>query len=388
MENGPKLGVPEVVLACPRLNMLHIMSPKNADVSLLPATTWPTITTLSLTYATTDITCNQIIEIWKRFPSLKKLDLSPGTSIQSALVVCDYCPTMKGLYISVDDLRIYLTYSDVGTCSEDPGITKLIIRTEDAGGKRCRDTSSIIRRHRNTLEHLEWDMDIRNDTENIAHIQLPRRTKLRLDTPVWQMIRNAPMLEELMLSSMIIINQPHVLDTIPPRLKSLDLRILGCLFGDHKSSLLRYLNRIALQHQLKHLAIHFSITDNDANILDAIYQHRHLECLKVILTNDWDSYRMARFVDGLVRSCTRLSHLQVLCNYPPSTNSMNLLKRLSRLNQFTFPVCGTGEDDSFWNAIRTFPQLKCITLYGPLDAEYARMKHLKQQRPDMKISKW
>lgn len=43
LQGGPMLGVSEVVLACPSLNVLRMVGPNDADVSLLPTTTWPAI---------------------------------------------------------------------------------------------------------------------------------------------------------------------------------------------------------------------------------------------------------------------------------------------------------------------------------------------------------
>lgn len=388
IECGPMLRVPEVVFACPNLRMLKIIEPHDADVSILPATTWPTMTTLSLTYTRTDITCNQIIDIWNRFPSLKRLELYPCSDIQSALIVPEYSPRMKSLHLGMEEMGIRLIFSEEGNGSEDPGITKLIIYTNDGGNKPCRDTSSIVARHHNTLVHLEWDMNTSEDRENIDHLEFPCLKKFGFFGSGLQLLHNAPIMEELMITSQAINMHPQVLDTIPPHLKSLELKFIrvDALDYELKQSLLLYLNRIALQYQLKQLAIHFNNIDSDASILDAVHGHSHLECLKVSVKREWDSYHMERFVDGLVRSCPLLSSLELKCKNAPSTGSINILKRLSHLNQLAFSTHGTGGTDSFWHAIRTFMQLTSITIYPSTAARDPRINYLKQQRPDIKIT--
>lgn len=384
MENGPMLGVPEIVLACPNLTMLRIIEPQDANVSLLLISTWPTLTTLSLTYTHTDITCEQIIAIWERFPSLKKLTLMPCTDIRSPFIVLDYRPTMKSLHLCMEGMGIQLIYSDEGCYSEEPGMTKLMISTDDMAEGSCKDTTSIIKQYHKTLEHLEWDMDTSEDTESIDDLHFPRLTKLGLFTCGWQILRNAPMLQELMFTSKTITTHPQVLDTIPQLLKSLDLKFIGALEYEHEASILRYLHRIAIQHQLRQLVIRFYNTDNEA-ILDAIFRHSHLEDLSVGVKKEWNYYRMQSFIHGLARSCPLLSSLELKCTNAPTTSSMNILKGLPNLNKLTFSINGTADIDSFWDAIESFPQLKCITINPSSIAQDARINHLKRQRPDIKV---
>lgn len=386
METGPDLGVPEIMLACPNLKLLDISNAIDADVTSLPMTTWPTLTTLSLVYTNNPITCDQIIEIWKRFPSLKKLTLSPCTDIQSGLVVSQHCPWMKRLELSLSSLGIELIFWDEGeNTNEEPGITKLIMRTDHRAQERCKDTSTIIRRYHNTLEQLEWDMDTSWDTENIQHLQYPRLKKLGLSWSGWEIPRNAPMLEELMLTSRIISTRPDVLDMIPPHLKKLELKLQGAPYIVDKSSIVRYIGRISLQSQLKELVVRFNSQDNATSVMDAIYRLDQLECLKISFSHVWDPYRMERFFDGLVRACPRLSRLELKCDNAPSIYSMNTLKRLAHLNIFAFSVHGSDGLDGFWDAIRRFSQLKCIRIYPDYAIHNSNIRYLKQERPDMKI---
>ncbi|CDH57625.1 predicted protein [Lichtheimia corymbifera JMRC:FSU:9682] len=53
--DGAVLHIPTIVKACPNLTSLCIHDTPDVDVSSLPMTTWPALTTLSLTFSHTDI---------------------------------------------------------------------------------------------------------------------------------------------------------------------------------------------------------------------------------------------------------------------------------------------------------------------------------------------
>ncbi|KAJ8658023.1 hypothetical protein O0I10_006294 [Lichtheimia ornata] len=259
MEGGPMLSVPKVV---------HYALPLQKP-----------------------ITCDHVIEVWKRFPSLEELELSPCTNVQPALVAPEYYPAMTSVGIFMEGASIRLVYLHEEVYKEESGMSKIVIDTEDFGTDICKDTSSVVKRHHNTLKHLEWDMDTSHDIETIDNIQFPRLTKLCLFSCGWQIIRNAPMLEELALTVGMTSMHPQVLDTMPPNLKSLDLDLNSqhAYDDDDDSPILCYLNRIAIQMRLKKLVIHFNSCNNVAFILDAIHRHDHLECLKIRFTGEWVS---------------------------------------------------------------------------------------------------
>ncbi|KAJ8658054.1 hypothetical protein O0I10_006325 [Lichtheimia ornata] len=340
-EGGPAIDILDVMTACPKLTTLCIYHIMHVNVSSRPMITWPTLTTLTLLFAYNPISCDQIISIWKRFPSLKKLELDPCTDISSTFIVPDYRPSMKSLHLKMSFTGAELIYTDEGNSNEEPGLTKLIIEPfELYAGETCKDTSSIIKRYHNTLEHLEWDMDTSKDTENIEHLQYPRLKKLRL---CWR---------------------PQVVD---------------------KSFLLHYLKRIARQCQLKELLLRLNNTDQIAGILDAIYRYAQLECLKISIDGRWDPNGMEKFFDGLVISCPHLSCLELRNITAPSANTLNTLKRLEHLQRFACSIDGTDNLDDFWDALRTFSQLKHIRMYPIADCHRDRVKSLMGQRPDMKV---
>lgn len=111
----------------------------------------------------------------------------------------------------------------------------------------CKDTTSIVKRYHDTLEHLDWDMDTSQDTETIDSIQFPRLTNFGLFSSGWQVLHSAPMLEELKLTARMINTHLQVLDIIPPHLKSLELDFRRQRIHNHESPILRYFTRIALQ---------------------------------------------------------------------------------------------------------------------------------------------
>ncbi|KAJ8657596.1 hypothetical protein O0I10_006660 [Lichtheimia ornata] len=385
MESGPDLGLAEIVMVCPNLKLLNIRDPADADATSLPMTTWPTLTTLSLLFAHKDITRDQVIAIWKRFPSLKKLQLSPCTDVQSTLLVSEYCPWINRLDVSVYSSGIQLVYSDEENSSEQHGVTKITMAIKHPSGKTCKDTSSIVKKYHNTLEHLEWGMDSSLDTENIEHLQYPRLKKLALCRSGWQIPRYAPLLEELMLTSRIITTHPDVFDMISPHLIKLELKLQGAPQLVDKSSIVRFLGRVALQCQLKELVVRFHSEDNVTSVMDAIYRLDQLECLKISFTRVWDPYRMERFFDRLVKACPLLSRLELKCDNAPSIYSMNTLKGLAHLNMFAFCVYGSDGFDGFWDAIRTFSQLKCIRIYPDYAIHQSKITYLKKECPYLKV---
>ncbi|KAJ8657592.1 hypothetical protein O0I10_006656 [Lichtheimia ornata] len=365
---------------------LKLVEPVDADMSSLPMATWPTLRTLHLYGARKDITCDEIIGIWKRFPSLKELELTSCIDLQSTRFVSEFCPSMKSLNIRMYVMGLKLTYTDdEENNNEVQGVTKLDIDTNDIPDEIVKDISSIIKQHHHTLEHLVWKTDTTHDTEYVGLFQYPRLRKLGLISSGWQIPRNAPLLEELMLTSRIISTQPQVLDMIPPHLNKLELKLEGPLQPVAKSSIERYLTRMSLQCQLKELVVRFNSEDDFTSIMDAIFRHGQLECLKISFTYAWDSDQMERFFHSLVKGCPRLSRLELKCSNAPSTYSITTLKGLAHLNMFAFSIYGSDGIDGFWDALRSFSQLRCLRIYPNAAIYKTNIAYLKEQRPDMKI---
>ncbi|KAJ8657974.1 hypothetical protein O0I10_006245 [Lichtheimia ornata] len=381
---GTTLRVPTIVEACPNLVLLCINDTPDVDVSSLSMATSPTLTTLALTFSHTGITCDQIVEIWKRFQSLKRLELHPCTDIQSALIVLQHAPWISNIdLVMCDDDGIELTFSCEEHPSERIGIKNLTISSETE--KACTNTTSIVKQHHNTLEKIEWVMDTSCDTDTIDDRQYPHLKKLHIYISGWELPRNAPLLEDLIMTSQTIKRHPATLDTIPPNLKKLTLDLKAGLDAASKSSIEHYLDRLA-QHQLKYLTIALDSKDNVDNLLHAIHRHNQLEHLKVTLKGVWNSYSMEQFVHGLVNGCPRLISLELVCHAAPSANTMNSLKHLEHLQQLALLIKGTEDYDNFWNVIPTIRQIKCLVIQDLGPGRDAKVKYLKQQRPDMQIT--
>ncbi|KAI7874118.1 hypothetical protein K492DRAFT_222683 [Lichtheimia hyalospora FSU 10163] len=121
------LPIADIVSTCSNLRSLSVIQPHSADLSSLPMTLWHQMTTLSLTKAANAIKLDQIVGIWKRFPSLKYLRLGPCADLQSAFVVSEYCPSMTSLELRFNNGPVDITYSDQGDSYEEQGITDLSI---------------------------------------------------------------------------------------------------------------------------------------------------------------------------------------------------------------------------------------------------------------------
>lgn len=380
----------DIVSACPNLVTLGIVKPFDADLSSLPMTTWPNMKILSITQARKSISSNQVVEISKRFPSLKRLTLLPCDDTQAALVLPGYCPSISRLQIRMIHNGVQLTYSDEGYPSDQQGITALSIhgflwtRYSD----QDHDIISLLKHYHNQLIHLEWDIVLDINDNDVYSLQYPQLKKLVLNRCGWWIPPNAPILEELEITSDSINTNANALDTISPHTQILKLRLHEATLLSGTPSVEHYLNRLGKEAQLKELVIHFNIIDimdGIGRVLDAICGLNKLTRLEVGFANTWDAYQMERFIDELVKGCPHLSRLEIKCDNAPSTHSVNTLKRLKSLKQMAFSIKGSNDDRKFWTAMQTFSQLKCITIY-PADAiNENEITRLKEQRPDIEI---
>ncbi|CDH57652.1 predicted protein [Lichtheimia corymbifera JMRC:FSU:9682] len=185
-----------------------------------------------------------------------------------------------------------------------------------------------------------------------------------------------------MISATAINDHPDVLHTIPSTLKKLELKLDDLR---DKTAIERYLQRVPHQCQLHELSIEVSNFDSSRQVLMAIPRITTLQHLIIGFRGKWKSDRMERFFDGLADVCPNLLCLEIDAFIAPSAYSINDLKRLERLQRFTFPVNHTGGYDSFWYAIQTFPQLSCIRLYPESDVNMSDIRRLKEHRRGMNI---
>ncbi|CDS10634.1 hypothetical protein LRAMOSA11120 [Lichtheimia ramosa] len=381
VEDESEISLADIFLACPNLISLDLTYPARIELTGIPTMT--KLETLLISYAREEITSDQVIEVFQRFPSLKKLELGPCSDIESALVVSDYCPSMKHLGIVMLDQGVEISFSDQGGACDVQGITHLSIRHSESKATR-QHINSIFNKYQRTLQQITWDIEPDSE-DNIYNIQYPQLKKLYLDNSGWWIPHNAPMLEELSITSKTIDANPTVLDITPPNLKKLELHLDNGYFAD-KKALAEYIGSFSHQSQLQQLDIYFNSHDRVGKVLDAICHLHQLQRLMISFTNAWDAYGLERFIDKLAQKSSQISCLEIRCVNPLSTYSMNALKRLENLKQLAFSIDCTDGNDSIWDSIQTFPQLEWIRVYPSYAADKNQIKRLLQHKPDMKIS--
>lgn len=128
---------------------------------------------------------------------------------------------MKSLELSSYDEGIDLTCKQPRNPGAGVGITHLSLRSTDEPDNSIMDTNAVLKRYRNKLEYIELKMDPDTNDSAIYTIQYPHLKTLHLDNAAWCIPRNAPMLQELTMTTRTINSNSAVLDTIPPNLEKL-----------------------------------------------------------------------------------------------------------------------------------------------------------------------
>ncbi|CDS06431.1 hypothetical protein LRAMOSA08959 [Lichtheimia ramosa] len=382
LRNGPELSLSNMLLTCPNLVSLDMMYPADIDLTRIP--TMPKLETLYISDPQEDITSDKVMEMLQRCPSLKKLELGPCSDIESALVASDYCPSLKHLELSIHRRGVDISCSGLDRACEEQGITHLSITSPREAAEILEDGSSILNKYQRTLQQITWDIE--PDTEDdIYNIQYPQLKKLCLEYSGWWIPRNAPMLEELSITSDTIHVDPAVLDMIPPNLKKLELQLDKAPFLLDKVPLAKYLDRFSHQSQLHQLDIYMNKHDHVEDVLDAICRLHQLQRLMISITDFCNLSEMVRFFDKLSRGCTQLSCLEIRCTNALSAAAMDAVKRLENLKQLSFSISCSSSNGSIWDVIQTIPQLECIRIYPAYASNNDHIKRLIQHRPDIKI---
>lgn len=367
--------------------LLDIFQQRIPDLISLQSTTWPKLTTLSLTcVGGAHFKSNDIRAIGESFPSLKKLSFYPNDYTFATGVVLNYYPWMKRLKILSDGFGDELVYVDQGLPCEEIGITSIYIETAESPEDFWTFLIYELREHRKTLARIECDIFPDDEEKDAIYaIEYIRLKQLYLIGSGWWIPRKAPMLEELKMTADAISGNMAVLDTIPPNLKKLELALDEELDVHNKAGIERYLQRFARHTQLKELIMHICDLHHFENVLIATHHLWQLQRLMITSTHKWDYDSMQRFIDGLVKGCPNLACLELKCTSAPSTYFMKALKQLPRLEQVAFSIESIGGDDDFWNAVQGTPQLKGIRIYPANAANMDAIRGLQQQRLDLKI---
>lgn len=173
------------------------MEATDADLSPFPMKPWSSMTTLTITYTLMKITFDEIIGIWRRFPSLKQLQLHPCIDIRAELVVTDHYPSMSSLELTVSDSGVDFTCKEQGSRGEDIGITHLCLASNGSPMNRIMNINPILKRHHNTLEQIDLRMDLDTSDDMIDTIQYPRLNRIFLYSSARWIPQSTPMLQEL-----------------------------------------------------------------------------------------------------------------------------------------------------------------------------------------------
>ncbi|KAJ8658001.1 hypothetical protein O0I10_006272 [Lichtheimia ornata] len=384
-DGGTTLPIGNILATCPNLVFLRLTNLCATDISSLPMTTWPKLTSFTI-ISNNMITSNEVMAIGKRFPSLKQLQFSPCEDMDSTRIVLDYYPSMNNLSLIEHGAGAgcNIAFNDDGSRREDEAIRRLSINMNNVNHALWGSLVDILRQHHHTLEDINYHADASNMREGIYNIEFVRLKKLYLRNSGWWIPHNAPMLEELGIQCFTADTKRLVSDTapLPQNLRKLQLDLFPLQYRGTEP-FARYLNRYANHAQLKELVIAFASTIDIDNVLGAILHLGQLERLMIRFTVDF--IEMADFVDGLIKGCPNLSRLGIRSRNAPSAYSMSILKRLKHLNELEFSIMDMDDDDAFWHAIQTFSQLKCIHIYPSNATNMHRLRCLYQQRPDLKI---
>lgn len=378
----------EILSACPNLTSLTMSQRNVHDFSSYPMSTWPNMANLSIEYTKGELTRDHIISLCKRFPALRNLHLYPCQDLESALWIPRYCPLLTSVSLKIHPPHVGVTYTNGSAGCEQLAMTKISIYLEEDWEEEdgnLVDVDTILWQHHETLEDIEWNIHPEIDIGDIYRIQYPRLKKLSLCTAASWMIRNAPILEDLTMTSIAISTDSRMLDTPPPRLKKLEMKVDDDEDLVHEKDIERYLQLVSQQCVLHELAIHFADSEMSSAALAGICSLNTLQRLMIGFRCEWDQFQMEWFLDALVDKCPYISCLEIKCTNAPSTYCIDALKELGYLRQFAFSIRGTEGYVSFWLAIQTFQQLKHIRIYPAIENTPVEIERLRQQRRDMTI---
>lgn len=387
---GYGFSVADVVFACPNLESLIVRNPQDADFSSLPMTISTKMKNLSIIKSAQNVSIDQVVTISKLFPSLKKLTLSPCIDLQPALVVSDYFPSMKNLDCFIFD-GVEMTFSDDGGYDDEEQqqqmITNISLRCVPCPSYNKHDLSRILKKHRGTLVELSMAMESDyNKPEDLWGMQYPRLRRLILDTSGWWIPRNAPLLEELSLPIDDSNPADKVFETIPPKLKKLEMFLYRTSAGDHPA-VARSFHCLAQQTQLTHLDIFFgSRKRNYDSIIDAICQLHQLQHLNINFDLDWKPKDQEGCFVKIAKQCSNLKYLVIQSCTAPSAHTLHALNQLEHLEQLSFSMAGADKQEGFWKAVGSLTRSLWIKLFHKSPVHDLEIKALTQCRPDMRIT--
>ncbi|CDH59960.1 predicted protein [Lichtheimia corymbifera JMRC:FSU:9682] len=317
-------------------------------------------------------------------------------SYASVLDIPEHYPWMQSLDLFYDDERMEIKAEGFDTEHKENGITKLCIGSFEWENDICNDMARVLEQHHQTLVDVELKLkgDIQDGDDALYTISYPclRRLSLSFISDMnpcfgWWIPSKAPALEELRMMISVIKARPAILDTKPPNLKRLVMR-LGDVRSSEEAAIASYIDYYARQKERSHLRdleIHL-YSEHFSLIHEAICRLNHLQHLMIGFTFEWDTSNMDRFVKQLVNGCPHLVFLDINNKKALSIDSLNLLKRLDSLEELVLSIDGMQGCIGFCEALQTLsPSLKCIQMFPKSALDPMDLESLKASRPDLKI---
>ncbi|KAJ8658013.1 hypothetical protein O0I10_006284 [Lichtheimia ornata] len=381
------LPITDILGNCPNLKSLEVNRPSATDISSLPMMTWPKLTTLIICSNVCDIiTSDKLKAIGERFPSLKKLSLSPWQDMESTRVVLDYYPWMNSIDIVKSCGGFNIAYYQKEPRCKGNGVTHIDVQVYGMKEDAWKNAIYILLQHHETLECMKFNVEAANGQEEVYNIEYPCLKRLSLAYSGSRIPRHAPMLEELEIRYLLTDEVCVVPDSASTKLTKLVVEMDLPMHAGANPPFERYLHQLAQHSHLKELDVTFNSVARIDNVVEAMFHLGTLERLMMFVTSEWECTSTQRFLVGLAKGCPNLSCFGISCNTAPSACSINALKQLAHLERFGFSIEGMDGDDAFWNAIETFPQLKNIYVFPANETNMYRLRYLKGKRLDLKIT--
>lgn len=279
---------------------------------------------------------------------------------------------MRSVHLDIEDDSVKITFSDHGHPIQEQGITELYIDIHGNSQEICtdHDIKALLRIHQSTLHFLQWDteFDDENEAMNIDQdaaydIEFPVLKVLCIDNAGWWILRNGFMLEELDITTSTVSMNTNVLDTIPPKLQKLEIRLGSSPELESNTLIIDYLDRISQQCSLKDLGMEFHSEGDFEEVIDAICHLHQLERLSIRILDNWDPHHMEASLNKLITGCPFLTSLKILPYNEASTRAISTLKRLEHLKELPFHIEDMGANEGSWYAIHSFSHLKTLRIY-------------------------
>ncbi|KAI7876163.1 hypothetical protein K492DRAFT_210522 [Lichtheimia hyalospora FSU 10163] len=389
-----RLSLADIVSNCPNLIYLKMIHPYHTDCNALPTTaTYPKLKSLYLMQVMYDNTHDRVQGILKRFPSLERLELDRCTDMKSILAIPKQYPWMQHLQLHHDDERMEIKAETMESEHPENGITYLDIHSYEWEEDISHDIVRVLEQHQKTLVDISLKLkgSIHHDKIDTMHYPCLKRLALSYTSEAsacfgWWIPNQAPLLQDLRMTVTVIKTHPTILNTKPPHLKRLVMR-LGDPDPEEETAIARYINYYAQQGKqssLKELELHL-YTEHFSPIQEAICHLSQLQHLMIGFTCEWVALHVDRFLELLVNGCPYLEFLDMSWNKVLSVESLHILKRLASLKEIVLSINDMHDHHDFWDALGSLPQLKCIRMFPSKASSCSGLLALRDSRPDIKI---